>query len=158
MELKLIENPDSTAVNEIRHRLRAYNMQFWVVTDKTQSSLTINEDGCLVGGLVFSVFGDWLELEFLWVDQGFRGRDVGKELIARAEAYAKDYGCKTAVVNTMSFQAKPFYEKHGYILMYTQKNYPKTSLNVIGRAKSCMERFPSFLLMAPSCSPSMVRL
>ncbi|MEA5029063.1 MAG: GNAT family N-acetyltransferase [Sphaerochaeta associata] len=128
MEFKFIENPGITAVNEIRDRLKAYNNQFWEVTDKPQYSLTVNEDGCLVGGLVFSVFGDWLELEFLWVDQDFRGRGgVGKELLARAEAYAKDFGCKTAVVNTMSFQAKPFYEKNEYVLMYTQKNYPKTS-------------------------------
>lgn len=128
MEFKFIENPGITAVNEIRDRLKAYNNQFWEVTDKPQYSLTVNEDGCLVGGLVFSVFGDWLELEFLWVDQDFRGRGgVGKELLARAEAYAKDFGCKTAVVNTMSFQAKPFYEKNEYFLMYTQKNYPKTS-------------------------------
>ncbi|MFA7112412.1 MAG: GNAT family N-acetyltransferase [Sphaerochaeta sp.] len=127
MEFKFIENPGITAVNEIRDRLKAYNNQFWEVTDKPQYSLTVNEDGCLVGGLVFSVFGDWLELDFLWVDQGFRGRGVGKELLARAEAYAKDCGCKTAVVNTMSFQAKPFYEKNEYVLMYTQKNYPKTS-------------------------------
>lgn len=128
MEFKFIENPGITAVNEIRDRLKAYNNQFWEVTDKPQYSLTVNEDGCLVGGLVFSVFGDWLELEFLWVDQDFRGRGgVGKELLASAEAYAKDFGCKTAVVNTMSFQAKPFYEKNEYVLMYTQKNYPKTS-------------------------------
>ena len=128
MEFKFIENPGITAVNEMRDRLKAYNNQFWEVTDKPQYSLTVNEDGCLVGGLVFSVFGDWLELEFLWVDQDFRGRGgVGKELLARAEAYAKDFGCKTAVVNTMSFQAKPFYEKNEYVLMYTQKNYPKTS-------------------------------
>lgn len=74
MEFKFIENPGITAVNEIRDRLKAYNNQFWEVTDKPQYSLTVNEDGCLVGGLVFSVFGDWLELEFLWVDQDFRGR------------------------------------------------------------------------------------
>jgi GNAT superfamily N-acetyltransferase len=127
MEFNLIENPDSTAVNEIRDRLRAYNMQFWEVTDKLQYSLTVSEDGCLTGGLIFSIFGQWLELEFLWVDQPIRGRNIGATLLDKAETFAKQCGCAYVSVNTMSFQAKPFYEKHGYVLMYTQKNYPKTS-------------------------------
>jgi GNAT superfamily N-acetyltransferase len=81
----------------------------------------------LTGGIIFSFFGEWLEVEFMWVDQDARGCGIGSELLRKVEAYAKDFGCNTAVVNTLSFQAKPFYEKHGYIVMYTQKNYPKTS-------------------------------
>jgi GNAT superfamily N-acetyltransferase len=90
-------------------------------------SLTVRDNGNLAGGLIFSVFGEWLEVEFLWVDGGVRGRGVGRNLLERAETFAKDCGCKTAVVYTMSFQAKPFYEKNGYVLMHTQNNYPVTS-------------------------------
>ncbi len=127
MEFKFIENPGITAVNEIRDRLKAYNNQFWEVTEKPHYSLTVSEDGCLAGGLIFSIFGQWLELEFLWADQPIRGRNIGATLLDKAETFAKQCGCAYASVNTMSFQAKPFYEKLGYVLMYTQKNYPKTS-------------------------------
>ncbi|MFA6774104.1 MAG: GNAT family N-acetyltransferase, partial [Sphaerochaeta sp.] len=84
MEFKFIENPGITAVNEIRDRLKAYNNQFWEVTDKPQYSLTVNEDGCLAGGLIFSIFGQWLELEFLWADQPIRGRNIGATLLDKA--------------------------------------------------------------------------
>lgn len=127
MKFKLIENPDTAVVNGIRDRLRAYNMNFWEVQTKPQYALTVREGNCLTGGIIFSFFGEWLEVEFIWVDQDARGRGIGSELLRKVEAYAKDFGCNPAVVNTLSFQAKPFYEKHGYIVMYTQKNYPKTS-------------------------------
>jgi len=29
-------------------------------------------------------------------------------------------------LTTFGFQAKPFYEKHGYQVVYEQKNYPRT--------------------------------
>lgn len=127
MEFKLIENPDTAIVNEVRDRLRTYNKGFWEVLAKPQYALTISENSRLAGGIIFSLFGEWLEVEFLWVEQDLRNRGIGNELLNRAETYAKEYGCKTAVVNTMSFQAKPFYEAHGYVVKYTQKNYPKTS-------------------------------
>ncbi len=127
MEFKIIENPDVVAVYEIRDRLRAYNKEFWEEKTKVQYSLTACENACLAGGIIFSLFGQWLEIEFFWVDQEFRFRGIGSELLRKTEAFAKDNGCKTSVVNTMSFQAKPFYEKHGYTVKYTQNNYPKTS-------------------------------
>ena len=127
MDFTLLENPDMIAVDSIRNRLREYNMQFWETVEKPQYLLTATENDSLVGGIIFSVFGEWLELEFLWVDQSIRGRKIGKTLLDRAEVYAKDCGCKTSSVNTMSFQAKPFYEKNGYVVVYAQNNYPKTS-------------------------------
>lgn len=127
MEYTCIKNPDETAVNEIRDRLRAYNNEFWEVKTKPQYALLVSENNHLVGGIVFSLFGNWLEIEFLWVDMMLNKRGIGTELLKKAEESAKKFGCKTATVNTMSFQAKPFYEKHGYTVKYTQSNYPKTS-------------------------------
>lgn len=127
MEYKLMKDPDTAIVNEVRNRLREYNKDFWEVLTKPQFALTVTKDDRLVGGIIFSLFGEWLEVEFLWVEQDLRRCGIGKELLSRAESCAKEYGCKTAVVNTMNFQAKPFYEKHGFIVQYTQKNYPKTS-------------------------------
>ena len=127
MEYTIIEHPKLSTVNEIRNRLREYNKEYWEVLAKTQYALMANEGGVLAGGLVCSIFGEWLEVEFLWVDQRVRGRGLGHELLERAEVLAIDRGCKTASVNTMSFQARPFYEKHGYVVKYTQRNYPITS-------------------------------
>jgi GNAT superfamily N-acetyltransferase len=43
-----------------------------------------------------------------------RGRGVGRELMAQAEARAVERGCHAAWLDTFSFQARGFYEKLGY--------------------------------------------
>lgn len=55
-----------------------------------------------------------LHIETLWVDGAYRGRDVGSELIRRAERMALSRGITRSHVETTSFQALPFYAKHGY--------------------------------------------
>jgi GNAT superfamily N-acetyltransferase len=76
---------------------------------------------------VFTVCGQWLNIHFLWVHESERGKDIGTRLLVEAEKKGKEAGCKRAYLNTFSFQARPFYEKHGYKVVYTQKNYPITN-------------------------------
>jgi hypothetical protein len=42
-----------------------------------------------------------------------------------AEDEAMKIGCKYAHLDTYSFEARPFYEKHGYALFATLDNYPE---------------------------------
>ena len=48
------------------------------------------------------------------VRDDLRGRGIGRELIARAEARALERDCHAAWLDTFSFQARGFYEKLGY--------------------------------------------
>jgi hypothetical protein len=41
-----------------------------------------------------------------------------------AEAYARERGCRHVQLSTFSFQARPFYEKHGYEVFATLENCP----------------------------------
>lgn len=41
------------------------------------------------------------------------------------ESEAAKLGCKYAHLDTYSFEARPFYEKHGYTLFATLGNYPE---------------------------------
>ena len=43
-----------------------------------------------------------------------RGKGLGEKLLLEAEKPAKEKGSNKAFLLTMVFQAKPFYEKHGY--------------------------------------------
>jgi hypothetical protein len=42
------------------------------------------------------------------------------------EASIKKRGCIKCLLDTLNFQAMPFYEKHGYITQLTQQSSPKT--------------------------------
>jgi len=55
-----------------------------------------------------------LEIDFLWAKDQERGKGLVEKLLLEAEKPAKEKGSNKAFLLTMDFQAKPFYEKHGY--------------------------------------------
>jgi ribosomal protein S18 acetylase RimI-like enzyme len=66
-----------------------------------------------------------LYTHLLAVNQAYRGNQIGKKLMSFAEEEAKKRNIHLLDVGTASFQAKPFYEKLGYSVIYTRKNNPK---------------------------------
>jgi GNAT superfamily N-acetyltransferase len=78
----------------------------------------------VVGGAVGRTWGQACELLQLWVADSHRGRDIGTELMQRFEAHALARGCEEFYLETYSFQAREFYEKHGYRVAYTLDAYP----------------------------------
>lgn len=73
--------------------------------------------GAVVGGLWGRTAWSWLYIENLAVPADQRGRGLGARLLAAAEAEAVARGCVGARLDTYSFQARPFYERHGYALV-----------------------------------------
>lgn len=63
-------------------------------------------------------------LAILWVAPGFRRRGLGARLLAAIESAALDRGCTRAHLDTFSYQAKPFYERHGYAVFAVLDDYP----------------------------------
>jgi len=114
-----------TLRQEVRHHLKAYNSKF----KEVQEDVSIvfderDETGKLLGGIVCTIVGQWLEIDYMWVDASQRYKGLGSQLLIEAEAEALRRGCKHAVLFTYSFQARPFYEKHGYELAFVQRHYP----------------------------------
>ena len=79
----------------------------------------------VVGGVVGYSFGDWLHVGLLWVEESFRNKGSGTKLLKIAENEAVKCGCKHVELDTFSFQARPFYERHDYALFATLDNYPE---------------------------------
>lgn len=100
--------------DELLTGLRAYNRQFVDTTDWCDICVYLrDEQDVMRGGLIGQRKGDWLSIDYLWVCETVRGDGVGSELIKRAEALAREKGCRHALVDTISFQALPFYQKQG---------------------------------------------
>jgi len=114
---------------EIRHHLKAYNSKFKEVQEDVSIVLDERDDsGKLIGGIACTIVGLWLEIDYMWVDSSQRYKGLGSQLLIEAEAEAIRRGCKYATLFTCSFQARPFYEKHGYELVYVQKHYPVNNI------------------------------
>ena len=78
----------------------------------------------VIGGLWGYTWARWLFIELLVVPEGKRGNGLGTKLMQAAEAEAIARGCVGVWLDTHSFQARPFYEKLGYAVFGTLRNFP----------------------------------
>ena len=85
-----------------------------------------DEQGELVAGTSGCVFGNWLMISWLWCSDSARGKGLADKLLTALEQAAIELGATTAQLDTLDFQAKPFYEKRGYSVKYQLNNYPRS--------------------------------
>lgn len=83
-----------------------------------------DEAGEVLGGLLGEIWAGWLHIRTLALAAPARGQGFGRELMQRAERYARERGCTNAFLDTFSFQARPFYEKLGYRVFGVLENHP----------------------------------
>jgi GNAT superfamily N-acetyltransferase len=67
-----------------------------------------------------------LYVSILAVQEPFRSKGYGTELMSRAEQYTIERGGTDSWFSTFSFQARPLYERLGYRLFGTLENYPES--------------------------------
>ena len=83
-----------------------------------------NEDGEIKGGLLGATFWSWCHIEIFWLDESLRGQGIGSEILRQAEEEARKRNCIAIFVDTLSFQAPKFYEKHGYMQWGILEDFP----------------------------------
>lgn len=83
--------------------------------------------GPVVGGLYGYQLFDWLFIQYLAVPPSQKGQGLGSELMARAEAWARDRGLVGLWLDTFAFQARPFYEKLGFTVFGEIDDHPRGS-------------------------------
>ena len=121
----ILENTESQKAQEIGDLIRSYNRSKREKAESEPLNLYVEDDkGELMAGLVAETFGNWLEIEYLFVKEEFRGQGIGSQLLQQAESEAKKRNCRYVFVNTYQFQAPAFYQKHGYKEVFTLKDYP----------------------------------
>ena len=126
MQVRL-ENIESQKSQVIRNLIRSYNRSKREAAESEPLNLYIEDDsGEIMAGLVAETFGNWLEIEYLFVKEDLRGQGIGSQLLQQAESEAKKRNCRYVFVNTYQFQAPAFYQKQGYKEVFTLKDYPYT--------------------------------
>ena len=126
MQIRL-ENIESQKSQVIGDLIRSYNRSKREAAESEPLNLYVEDDsGELMAGLVAETFGNWLEIEYLFVKEDLRGQGIGSKLLQQAESEAKKRSCRYVFVNTYQFQAPAFYQKHGYKEVFTLKDYPYT--------------------------------
>ncbi len=124
--LKSEVHPSEADVRTVREGLLAFNVG-QVGRDPQSASVSLflrNRSGQVVGGLLGGWRWGWLYIDKLWVQDTYRKRGGGSRLLQAAEAEAVAAGCRDAVLETFSFQARGFYERHGYHIYATLEGFP----------------------------------
>ena len=103
--------------NSVEQKIAEFNWQHWEVSERLKLGLKLeDEHGSLLAGFSARTFGNWLQIDNLWVSGTLRGQNIGSQLLAQAELIAIERGCIYAILDTLNFQARPFYEDRGYTL------------------------------------------
>ena len=79
------------------------------------------------------MWGGWLHVIGLWVDEPLRGRGLGIQLIHAAEGEARAAGAHGAFLETHWFQAPAFYRKLGYETIAEIEDYPPGGSQLVMR-------------------------
>jgi GNAT superfamily N-acetyltransferase len=104
--------------------LRAFNRRHAPPPSFLPLTLAARAGVELVGGLVGETGWEWLHVDLLWVEERHRGQGIGRRLLQAAEAEAARRGCRHVHLDTFDYQARPFYERQGYVLFGEQDDYP----------------------------------
>lgn len=108
-------HPSETETDFIRDALAQFNRNH--VGDDGHAPLHLVEygaDGSIIGGLLGGTYWGWMYIDILWVREDHRRQGIGSRLLAEAEQEAVRRRCHHVHVDTMSWQAPAFYQKHGY--------------------------------------------
>ncbi|WNF91482.1 GNAT family N-acetyltransferase [Vagococcus fluvialis] len=72
------------------------------------------------------IFGNWMEVDYLAVEENYRSHGYGKQLLQQVEALALKEKCRYVFISTFGFQEKDYYPKFGYQEVLVLENYPLT--------------------------------
>lgn len=84
-------------------------------------------DRSVLGGISGTTFYGSLYIDSLWIASSLRHQGWGTVLMKEAEKIGRQRGVRFATVNTMDWEALPFYEKLGYSVEFTREGYDKES-------------------------------
>lgn len=68
----------------------------------------------LVGGLIAQSRWGGFHIDILALSESLRGQGWGKSLLEKAESEARSRKCHHMRLDTYAFQARAFYEAHGF--------------------------------------------
>ena len=121
----LESRPNPADIQSIVQGLVAYNAsQLGGETQQYLVATVRDAAGAVVGGLFGATYMGWLHVQALWLQDELRCHGHGNTLMQLAEDEALRRGCRNVFVETLSFQALPFYEKRGYTVFSRLPDMP----------------------------------
>jgi GNAT superfamily N-acetyltransferase len=124
-QIVYVGKPEQSVWGIVGHGISSYNAQ--KAGDEHAQRICYAVQGPdqeVLGGVVAVIYWDWLYIDLMWLREALRGRGYGSQLLTLVEEEARKRGAKNAFLDTFSFQAPEFYQKHGYRIFGELKDFP----------------------------------
>ena len=115
MNEKLVELTEEQS-EYINEQLYTYDKEYIQYRLEGGVQIGIEIDGNLVAGLnAYMTAFHILYVDTVFVSENYRRQGIGKKLIFAMEQRAKELGANMIRLDTFDWQAREFYEKHGFV-------------------------------------------
>lgn len=126
MEFSIHDDMTQNEADYVEEKLVEFADQFMGPRNNREFGLVLrNAKGDALGGVIGNTLWDWIQIGTLWIAEEFRGKGLGHQLLERAEELGRQRGCKFARISTWEFEARDFYEAHGYAVFGKHNDFPK---------------------------------
>jgi GNAT superfamily N-acetyltransferase len=115
MDVRIEDDSDESVFRALIDGMRAFNRR--MIPELYSRKITVavrDESGAVRGGAIGRIAGDSMYVEVVWNDDETRAHGYGRRMMLMLEEEARKGGARESWLYTMSFQAKPFYQKLGY--------------------------------------------
>jgi GNAT superfamily N-acetyltransferase len=120
-----VDHPEESAWGIIGRGINAYNHEQAGDAHSQVLCFAIEGPEEIAGGVVAQIYWDWLYIDLMWMKADLRGQGYGSQLLTLVEDEARKRGAKHAHLDTFSFQAPGFYQKHGYQVFGELQDFPQ---------------------------------
>lgn len=122
---EVIDNPPMKDVRTVARGLGAHNASRGVAGKGERLVMFLRQsNGNVVGGLLGMTYWGWLDLQYLWIDDAYRGQGYGKQMLALAEKESLRRDCPNVFTDAADFHNIAFLQSQGYSTFGTLPDRP----------------------------------
>lgn len=113
----LVDGADEALEKTLLGNLRTETLQRTEGLPKTKQCFYFflkDDAGNVTAGIFAETKGLWLHIRYLWVAEDLRRRGIGTRLLEAALEEGHRRGCRSAHLETYSWEAPDFYRKNGF--------------------------------------------
>jgi ribosomal protein S18 acetylase RimI-like enzyme len=111
----------------LRNGLHAYNVSKSNAEWEEIVVTVRDSDDVLHGGVIGQIYGDTCYIDTVWLDEETRRARHGTTMLQTIEEEVRRRPVKGVWLYTASYQAKPFYEKLGYV-QFAELQWPGSDI------------------------------
>lgn len=133
--IEVTATPDPADLARVGEGLAAFNDADVGPANRLPLAVFLRDEaGKVVGGISGYTAWGWLYVQWLWLDEGHRGRGAAGQMLAAAESEARARGCHGAWIDTFNPVALRAYQRAGYTIFGTLPEFPR------GRARTFLRK------------------